>query len=108
MELKLFSGVASPFGGLSNEQELVKLCPEKFKKENDWGEYAIKIFYSGGIISKWKYKNTDKKEQNKQRACFKGLLSTFGIPHEDKEAVSGWMLSEMLTEVPKYIPRDKD
>lgn len=30
-----------------------------------------------------------------------GLLQTFDIPHEDKESVAGWMLSEMLNEIPK-------
>ena len=40
--------------------------------------------------------------------CFQGVLGTFGLRHEDKEAVAGWMLSEMLAEVPEYIPGKKN
>ena len=105
MSHTLFEGEAGLLGGLSNEEDLVKQCPDSFKENNSWSDYASKLFFSGGTIGNWKYKDTEKEKQIKQFSCFKGLLSTFGIPHEDKEAIAGWMLSEMLVEVPKYVPK---
>ena len=100
----LFSGSPEPLGGLTNEDELAKACPEEFKRRgNPWSNYAMKLFYSGGNIKNWKWKTEDKDVKNRQFACFHGLLGTFGIRHEDKTAVAGWMLSEMLAEIPEYI-----
>jgi len=97
---ELFEGKAGMLGGLSNEEQLVKLCPAQFKQENKWSKYASELFFSGGNKKNWQWKTSDKEEQKKQFACFRGLLSTWGIKHEHKEAVAGWMLSEMLTDVP--------
>jgi hypothetical protein len=99
----LFSGKPKGLGGLSNEDELVTACPDEFKKENPWSVLAMQLFFNGGKIGHWKFKTQDKNVRSVQLACFKGLISTFGISHEDKEAVAGWMLSEMLEEVPEYI-----
>jgi len=101
---RLFVGSAGPFGGLSNERELVKSCPDEFKKNNAWSNYASKLFFRGAKIGNWKWKSEDESVRNKQYQCFCGLLGTFGIGHNEKESVAGWMLSEMLTEVPEYIP----
>jgi hypothetical protein len=98
---KLFAGKSSPFGGLSNEAELVKECPAEFMKDNKWSSFASKIFFNGAHTENWDWKTTDKDEAIKQFICLRGLLGTFGIKHEDKEAVAGWMLSEMLNEIPK-------
>lgn len=96
----------SPFslGGLPNEDELARICPQEFKKRNPWSDYASKVFYEGAIIDNWQWKSNDPAVQRRQKECFSGVLSGF-MPHEKKEAVAGWMLSEMLTEVPVYIPR---
>lgn len=104
----LFSGRPEPFGGLSNEDELVKACPDKFKGDNAWSNYAMQLFYKGGNIANWKWKTEDKTERHRQLGCFRGLLGTFGIKHEHKEAVAGWMLSEMLSEIPEYVPGEKN
>ncbi|HSV95251.1 MAG TPA: hypothetical protein VLH94_04780 [Spirochaetia bacterium] len=50
----LFSGIPQPFGGLSNEKELVGLCPREFQNDNPWSSYASKLFCRGGSISNWK------------------------------------------------------
>jgi hypothetical protein len=102
----LFSGNPEPFGGVSNEDELAKACPKDFQHDNPWSNYAMELFYSGGNIKNWKWKSEDKEVKNKQFACFHGLLGTFGLRHEDKEAVAGWMLSEMLEEVPVHIAKE--
>ncbi len=101
----LFAGKPEIFGGLTNEDELAKKCPEYFQQYNPWSEYAMKLFYNGGNIKNWKWKSDDDKVKGRQFACFSGLLGTFGIRHEDKEAIAGWMLSEMLQEVPEYIAK---
>lgn len=107
MNTILFSGKASPFGGLSNEQELVNICPKEFKRDNKWSDLADMIFFKGADTRNWKYKSLDKDTQNKQKTCLMGLLSTFGIKHEDKSAVGGWMLSEILEELPNFLPNPK-
>lgn len=99
----LFSGNPEPLGGLTNEDELAEACPKEFQQDNPWSDYASKLFFLGGNIKNWKWKSEDKQVKNRQFACFRGLLGTFGLPHENKEAVAGWMLSEMLTEVPEHI-----
>lgn len=104
----LFSGEAGFLGGLSNERELAKACPAEFQQDNPWSDYAMNLFFSGGNIANWKWKSGDDVERRRQLACFKALLGTFDLRHEDKEAVAGWMLSEMLTEVPKYVPGKKN
>jgi len=107
MNNMLFKGGPSIFGGLSNEMELQKECPEEFKKHwysNKWCKAASKLFFNGGSISHWVWKTTDENIINHQLECFKALLTGFELSHEDKEAIAGWMLSEMLTEVPKHVP----
>lgn len=102
-QTELFSGHPLPFGGLSNEEDLVKKCPEDFKRRNTWSAYAMELFYRGGNIANWKWKSEDQNQQHHQLGCFRGLLRTYNIEHEEKEAVAGWMLSEMLMEVPQYV-----
>ena len=52
----LFSGGPEPFGGLTNEDELAKACPEEFQQRNPWSDYAMKLFFFGGNIKNWKWK----------------------------------------------------
>ncbi len=93
------------FGGLSNEEELGKLCPPEFKsEENPWTQYASILFYLGSATSHWKWRTNDPVARRHQRGCLEGLIGSCGLRQEDKEAVGGWMLSEMLEEVPKHIP----
>lgn len=101
MDKKLFSGTPGFLGGLSNEEKLVKLCPDEFKTENPWSHAASLLFFCGGKTTDWKWRSPDKAERGRQRACFEGLLRGFGLQHESKEAIAGWMLSEMLSEVPE-------
>lgn len=101
-------------GFISNRKELVKACPEEFfRNENPWSVYIDKVLQSGGCKSgHWKWQVSDMSERLKMRIYFQVLLSNKGgLSGTDLRAVAGWMLSEMLTEVPEYIPRevkDKD
>lgn len=101
----LFEGVPQPMGGLTNEVALTRACPEEFRHRNPWTEYAMHLFYEGGDISNWEFKATNKEIQNKQFRCFRAFLGTFGVAHQDKEAVAGWMLSEMLVRVPERLTK---
>lgn len=96
---QLFAGEPNPFGGLSNEQELTKIFPKEFNERNKWSDLASSIFFGGANTEDWKFK--DKTQRQKQLNCLRGLLGTFGISHGAKEAIGGWMLSEMLVEIPK-------
>jgi hypothetical protein len=104
---RLFAGHPGILGGLSNEDELAKLCPKEFEKNNPWSDYAMKLFFCGGNIANWKWKTDDTVTRRHQRDCFSGLLGTFELSHNDKTAVAGWMLSEMLAEVPAYVPNEE-
>ena len=96
----LFSGQPLPFGGLSNEKELALSCPPEFKNGSHWSDYATLSSMKGANAAGWKWKSDDEAVRSNQSACFNGLLGTFDLSHEDKAAVAGWMLSEMLSEVP--------
>jgi hypothetical protein len=99
----LFKGIPLPLGGLSNELDLVSICPDEFRYSNNrWSRYAAELFYNGGSIDDWKWKAFDIEDQSKQFSCLEGVLSGFGLHHEDKIAVAGWMLSEMIFEIPVY------
>lgn len=103
----LFAGRPEFLGGLTNEEELAKACPGQFRDDNSWSNYTMQLFFRGGTVSNWEWKSDDKAERTRQFNCFHGLLGTFGLSQADKEAVAGWMLSEMLKEVPEYIPPKK-
>jgi hypothetical protein len=97
----LFIGEYEPLGGLSNEHDLARICPDDFKNmHNPWSGYAANLFCSGGNIKDWKWKSLDIEKQRQQLSCLRGVLSGFDLDHMDKIALAGWMLSEMLSEVP--------
>lgn len=100
----LFSGKPMVFGGLGNEVSLAQKCPEEFQRNNPWSNYAMDIFFQGGNIKNWEWKSEDDEIKAKQLACFHGLLGTFELSRQNKQAVAGWMLSEMLQSVPEHIP----
>jgi len=104
---QLFAGESQVFGGLSNESELSRLCPKEFNRNNPWSNYAKKFLYHGGGANNWKWKSGDTATRVHQYECFKGLLTSFSLPHQVKLAVAGWMLSEMLSEVPEHIPHEE-
>jgi hypothetical protein len=67
----------------------------------------MKLFFQGGSFANWKWKSGDLTERRRQSTCFIGFLGTFGVSNHHKEAVAGWMLSEMLIEVPEHVPNNK-
>ena len=103
-----FNGKPKLFDGVTNERDLAKICPPQFQRDNPWSDYASRIFFGGvSNISNWKWRDDSKEIQSQKGACFSALLSGSRLKHEDKEAIAGWMLSEMLLEVPAYIAPKK-
>lgn len=101
---QLFAGRPKLTGGLTNEKELLLLCPEKFKSCNIWSSYADFLFLIGGNIANWSWKSTNTQIQDYQLYYFKSLLRTHTLQYKERKAIAGWMLSEMLSEVPIFIP----
>ncbi len=103
----LFAGFPSD-NDLSNEDVLIAMCPEEFKSENCWSIYAMMLYFHGGHIRNWSWKSNDLAVKQHQLKCFKAVLATCGFRHEEREAIAGWMLSDMLTTCPEYepIPRE--
>jgi len=98
---ELFLGTPSRFGGLSNEDDLAANTPAEFRKSsNPWTKAANTCFFLGADTRLWKWRTTEPEDRLEQLACFKAALSGWDLSHEQKEALCGWMLSEMLTEVP--------
>lgn len=98
---KLFAGSPSFLGGLSNERELVPLIPDEFRRhENPWLQLANSIFFNGASMKQWSFRSDDAAVVRRQLDCFKAALQGFDLSHQDKEALCGWMLSEILEEVP--------
>ena len=106
MEL-LFSGTPQPFGGLSNEKELVDACPLEFRGCNVWSSYTRRLFLEGGGNVNWKWASEDEEERKRQAACFCGIFGSMSLGLNDKMALAGWMLSHMLSEVPEVIPCER-
>lgn len=105
----LFSGKLYPLntGGISNEKELVSMCPAEFKeKDNVWSNYARMLFCRGADIKNWQWNTEDEEIRTSRFAYLRGILRADDLEIEDRKAVAGWMLSEMLTEVPEYIPAE--
>ncbi|MFA5098617.1 MAG: hypothetical protein WC461_00115 [Candidatus Paceibacterota bacterium] len=103
----LFSGEHISHGGLSNAGELADICPAVFQNDNSWSRYARKLFYLGGNITGWKWKLNDEEKQRHQFICFQAILVSFKLGIEARWGVAGWMLSEMLSELPTHVPIKK-
>jgi len=104
----LFEGMPAPFGGWSNQRELAGLCPQEFRSDqNPWGMYVRKVLSEGTNISNWKWKSQEDEIRKKQFKCLFGLLYSATQPYDDRVAVCGWMISNMLQELPQHKPYPK-
>lgn len=98
----LFAGQIGGFGGLSNEDELVKMCPDEFREKNEWSQ-AMKFFNKEHIASEnWKWRSSDQEERKKQLFFLFALCVSLDLSDKDKEAVAGWMASEIFSEIPGF------
>ena len=92
-------------GALSNVFELVELVPEEFSPENEWYQYVEHLYAKGGqeYDASWKARSDFVESLwYHTRKCFKYAFMDSRIPREKRFALCGWMLSEMLAEVPEH------
>lgn len=101
---ELFSGVPHSSGGLSNEEQLVKRCPPRFWFGNPWSKFARLFHAKGADVRQWTWRVQDTRAQTKQLHCLVGILGSQNLPEHLKVATAGWMLSEMLVELPEHYP----
>lgn len=96
---ELFAGTPDFFGGISNQIKLTKICPPFFREDNEWSRYS-RIFQETRECIKWKWKTDSTDIRRKQLACLNALLNSKEISTHSLHAIGGWMLSEMITEIP--------
>jgi len=99
----LFSGKIS-LSGLSNAKELPGECPQEFLKKNPWSDYIRQLLARGAIFDNWEWESSDPEKQNHWHSYPSALINTTDLSCEERVAVGGWMLSEMLSRVPKWLP----
>lgn len=98
----LFSSNLCPTSSFSDGQRLIEMCPSRFGHGNSWSDAALLLFLENDNVdtSDWKWRSDDQATRDHQKNCLYGLLSTFCLTCYHKKALAGWMLSEMLTDVP--------
>lgn len=101
------SQAQAAFGNIPNYSEVLEACPKEFfsNRYNEWSEFAMKIFFKGltkDEFAQLVFKSNDANVQTAQLTYLQAWLGSYVPRHEDKEAVCGWLLSEMLTECPKF------
>ena len=113
----LFSGEIVN-GHLSNEISLHKDCPPEFRDVNNPWTACVLMFLRlhnkgrGGMLMPWEPKQfySDRRanelECQRRETCFTNMLHSYhsSLKLEHRAAVMAWMLSEMLSEVPQYVP----
>lgn len=101
--------------GAPSIDELFKQCPAQFKRtDNPWKAFATKMRRGGGHVNGtgWNPKSKDPALVERQIAWVL-VLGAYGktdrtpLGELRHDAIAGWMLSEMLAEVPEYVPVTK-
>ena len=99
-----FSGTTGDFGALSNAVGLLMLCPDKFKLfSNPWNILAFQVLTLGADMKDWDFKSPGREVAVKQLSLLRAVRRTPALSADGRVALAGWMLSEMLTEVPVYV-----
>jgi hypothetical protein len=101
-------------GRLTNEISLIRDCPLEFQTPiNPWTDYVLTLFKNGGgMFTNWEWQRfyanerANEAEKSKRQRCFADMFRTSNssFPPAKRATVLGWMLSEMLVEVPVYKP----
>jgi len=100
----LFSSTVKD-GVLKKERELAGMCPIEFMDDdNPWAQYVMKIATEGGDTGNWKWLTDDEDAREIQFGHFCFLIGASHLSHNELKGLAGWMLSNMLEEVPEYVP----
>ena len=104
----------SDFTSLTNEKEILEKCPKVFfQKDNPWSNYTSHFLEKRGkdeekviLTTHWQYLPESSDEVSRhQITCFDTILQSPSLSIKEKKAISAWMLSKILVEVPEYIER---
>ena len=100
----LFTGELLRPKGLSNEGTLAIECPQEFfDPDNPWSSCAASYILKGRTdLRGWKWKTNDQQTRIQQVLRLEEIVSGSSLDADHQRAVAGWMLSEMLRQVPKY------
>src|SRR5450755_734641 len=83
---------------------LVRMCPKGFyDSNNSWSSYVAALLSRGGVTEElnWKWKRSSSDiERTRQRRNLSEVLTEEMLVPSNRRAIAGWMLSEMLAEVP--------
>jgi hypothetical protein len=96
------------FGGkinLLDMNQALRDCPAEFKNGSDWSTYVGKCI-NGLHTADWKWKIPSGDERGIWLGRLAFLLYSPKFRIEDRICIGGWMLSEMLKEIPEY-PKKK-
>ena len=96
------------FGGIPNYEEVLAACPPEFYERNQFSEMASKWF-NGGLdpatdMAGFEIREPDPQDAVMQRKYIETWLKSFRPRHQEKLAVTGWLLSRMLVEVEERPP----
>ncbi len=91
--------ILTDWGWQTNVSKLQDYYLRKFRIENDWSKAAMKL--SGPTYpASWKWKQIDPVVRQRCYIGLMSIISSFWLSREDKAAIAGWILSEILHEVP--------
>jgi|GEM_PF-1678797 len=81
-------------------KQILEKCPDVFKGDSPWTAFVANLIRVGSADThSWKFR---KKEHNVCLIRLILLLGNKGIRFEERAYIGGWMLSEMLEEIPAY------
>ncbi|PCH91862.1 hypothetical protein COB80_01420 [Candidatus Kaiserbacteria bacterium] len=104
MNKTFFEGTRLAFGGLSNEDQLLDICPSEFEDSgNPWRKVAEDFRLERQDVDHWKWKTDDDDERLRQLMCFEALAAAVHLSGIDRDILMSWMLSEMLAEIPSSV-----
>ena len=74
-------------------------CLDASRQGNAWNECVGRLSFQGASVAGRRWKSPVVVKRRSRAVCLSGLLESFGLKKDGKEAVAGRLLSEMLVEV---------
>lgn len=99
---QLFSGPSVPQRELTEEEKLAAKCSEEFRSyDNEWTTYIAHGSYFGFHETTWKWKSDEQSREDQRKRLYSVLESRY-LTNREKHSTAGWLLSQMLMEVPPH------
>ena len=91
------------------EEALRQQCPPPrfFEVHNPWVIVATKVYVQGAVIEEWKWRKISPYDRSMVFGLFHLLGSSKTLEPQIKCAIGGWILSDLLEEIPVHIPVQK-